>query len=39
MMELSLRDAIGVALKIEVDKLQIICSNLGFQNKTNILRT
>ena len=38
-MELSLRDAIGAALRIEVAKLQIICSNLRFRDKTNILRT
>src|ERR1700688_3033788 len=38
-MELSLRDAIGAALNIEAIKLQIICSNLGFRDKINILRT
>ena len=38
-MELSLQDAIGAALQIELVKLQIICSNLGFRDKINILRT
>jgi hypothetical protein len=33
-MELSLRDAIGAALSIEVIKLQIICSNMRFRDKT-----
>jgi hypothetical protein len=38
-MELSLRDAIGAALKIEPVKLQIIYANLRFRDKINILRT
>lgn len=38
-MELSLREVIGAALKIESVQLQIIYANLGFRDKTTILRT
>jgi hypothetical protein len=38
-MENSLHEAIGAALSIEAPKLQILCANIRFQDKTNILRT
>jgi len=38
-MELALRDAIGAALKIEPVQLQILCANIRFRDKTDILRT
>jgi len=38
-MELALHNALGVALSIETIKLQILCSNLRFRDKTIILRT
>jgi hypothetical protein len=38
-MELALHNAIGAALSIEVVKLKILCANMRFGDKTNILRT
>ena len=38
-MELALHNAIGAALSIEVVKLKIVCANMRFGDKTNILRT
>jgi hypothetical protein len=38
-MELALRDAIGAALKIEEIQLKILCANIRFRDKTDILRT
>jgi hypothetical protein len=38
-MELALHNAIGAALSIETIKLQFLCANMRFGDKTNILRT
>jgi hypothetical protein len=38
-MESSLHDAIGSALRIEIDKLKILCANIEFDHKIYILRT
>jgi hypothetical protein len=38
-MELALRDAIGAALNVETVRLQILCANIHFRDKTHILRT
>jgi hypothetical protein len=39
LMENSLHNAIGAALAIETIKLQILCANMRFRDKTNILGT
>jgi hypothetical protein len=38
-MEIALHNTIGAALAIEYTKTQILCSNITFRDKTNILRT
>jgi hypothetical protein len=38
-MEISLHETIGAALQIETTKLWILCANLRFRDKTNILRS
>jgi hypothetical protein len=38
-MEFCLHTAIGAALNIETTKLQILCANMRFRGKTNIMST
>ena len=39
LMEMSMQQTMGIALKIEITKLEILCANLAFYDKLHILRT